>query len=303
MTDAERRGLIDAIERVIQQDVGRNIAPLFGPCAGGLYGAAAAIAARPRPVLGLITGFYVPLGDPPAAETDGPVGAALLAAGLSAVGLGCRIATDSVCAGACAAALRGAAVTDVPVDAASPGEDMGALADRWTAAGVTTAVAIERCGPARDGVPRNMRGLNMSAWNAPLHALFDAGPWGTVAIGDGGNEIGMGSVPHALIARHIDNGTAIACATPAQHLIVAGVSNWGCYALIGALAVLRADWRVGLLGVLDEKLDAAILEAMVRDGPAVDGLTRLRALTVDGLEPAVHHARIREIRGLVEGSR
>jgi hypothetical protein len=148
-----------------------------------------------------------------------------------------------------------------------------------------------------------MRGLNMSAWNAPLHALFDAGPWSTVAIGDGGNEIGMGSVPHALIARHIDNGTAIACATPAQHLIVAGVSNWGCYALIGALAVLRADWRVGLLGVLDEKLDAAILEAMVRDGPAVDGLTRLRALTVDGLEPAVHHARIREIRGLVEGSR
>jgi hypothetical protein len=302
MTDAERRCVIDAIERVIQQDVGRNIAPLFGTCSGGLYRAAAAIAATPHPVLGLITGFYVPLGTPPAAETDGPGGAALLAAGLSSVGVRCRIATDMVCASACAAALRGAAA-DVPVDAAAPGEDMRALVDAWTAVGVTTAIAIERCGPARDGVPRNMRGLDMSAWNAPLHALFEAGPWGTVAIGDGGNEIGMGSVPHALIAQHVDNGTTIACATPAQHLIVAGVSNWGCYALIGALAALRADWRTGLLGVLDEKLDAAVLEAMVRDGPAVDGVTRLQTLTVDGLEPAVHHAKIHEIRVLVAGAR
>jgi len=302
MTDCQRRGVIDAIERVAQQDVGRNIAPLFAVGAGGLYGAAAAIAAVARPVLGLITGFYVPLGTLPAAETDGPVGAALLAAGLCAIGVRCRIATDTVCAGACAAALRGAAVAGVAIDAAAPGEDMDPLVDAWMVAGVTTAVAIERCGPARDGVPRNMRGLDMSAWNAPLHRLFAAGPWQTVAIGDGGNEIGMGSLPYELIARHVANGDAIACATPARHLIVAGVSNWGCYALIGALAVLRAEWRGGLLGVLDERLDAAILTAMVRDGPAVDGLTRLRALTVDGLEPAVHHAKIREIRGLVEAA-
>lgn len=302
MTQAERRRVIDAMERVIQQDVGRNITPLFGVSGGGLYGAASAIALTPHPVLGLITGFYVPLGSPPAAETDGPVGAALLAGGLSAIGLGCRIATDSVCAAACAAALRGAKVVDVPVDAAVPGQDMRALAAAWAAAGVTTAIAIERCGPAQDGVPRNMRGLDMSAWNAPLHALFEAGPWGSVAIGDGGNEIGMGSLPYELIARHVDNGPAIACTTPAQHLVVAGVSNWGCYALLGALAVLRPDWRAGLLGALNETLDDAILTAMVRDGPAVDGLTRLRTLTVDGMEPTVHHAKIREIRGLAEAA-
>jgi hypothetical protein len=303
MTEAERRHAIDAIERVIQQDVGRNIAPLFGACAGGLYAAAAAIAATPRPVLGLITGFYVPLGSPPAAETDGPVGAALLAAGLSAIGVRCRFATDTVCVSACAAALRGAAVSDVPIDAAAPGEDMGALAAAWAAVGITTAIAIERCGPAHDGVPRNMRGLDMSAWNAPLHEVFEAGPWGTVAIGDGGNEIGMGSIPYALIAGHIDNGISIACATAAQHLIVAGVSNWGCYALLGALAVLRVEWRAGLLGVLDERLDAAILAATVSAGPAVDGVTRLQTLTVDGLEPAVHHAKIRAIRALAEAAR
>jgi hypothetical protein len=303
MRKAERRHVIDAIERMIQQDVGRNIAPLFGACAGGLHSAAAAIAATPQPALGLITGFYVPLGTPPAAETDGPVGTALLAAGLSSIGVRCRIATDAACASACAAALCGAAVPDVPVDAAAPGEDMRVLAAAWAAAGITTAIAIERCGPARDGVPRNMRGIDMSGWTAPLHEVFEAGPWGTVAIGDGGNEIGMGSVPHALIARHVDNGTVIACATPAQHLIVAGVSNWGCYALVGALAVLRPDWRTGLLGVLDERLDAAILEKAVRTGPAVDGVTGLQTLTVDGLEPAVHHAKIRAIRELVAAVR
>ena len=276
MADAAKQRVINAIERVIHEDVGRNLTPLFAAGTGGLYSAASAIASTPAPRLGLITGFFVPLGAPPAAETDGPVGAALLAAGLSAVGVRCRIATDTLCASACAAALRAASVAHVPIDAAAPGEDMSQLAAVWAAHGVTTAVAVERCGPAHDGVPRNMRGADLSVWTSPLHLLFEAGPWGTVAIGDGGNEIGMGALPAALIARHIANGAAIACTTPAQHLIVAGVSNWGCYALLGALAVLRADWRAGLLEWLDEDRDAAILAETVRHGPAVDGVTRLQ---------------------------
>jgi hypothetical protein len=296
------RSVIAAMERVIHQDVGRNITPLFAAAARGLYGAATAIAAEPRPVLGLITGFFVPHGEPPAAETDGPVGTALLAAGLVAAGLRCRLATDALCVDACAAALRGAGVALVPIDAAAPGEDIGALATAWRAAGVTTAIAVERCGPGGDGVPRNMRGADLRAWTAPLHLLFAAGPWVTVAIGDGGNEIGMGALPAALIARHVANGASIACTTGARHLIVAGVSNWGCYALAGALAVLRADWRAGLLACLDETLDAAILAGTVGDGPAVDGITGLPTLTVDSLAPGVHHAKLRAIRRLAEGA-
>src|SRR5438876_433702 len=82
---------------------------------------------------------------------------------------------------------------------------------------------------------------------APLDELFAAGPWDTIAIGDGGNEIGMGALSRPLIARHVAHGETIACVTPARHLIVAGVSNWGAYALLGALAVLREDWRRELL--------------------------------------------------------
>ena len=88
-----------------------------------------------------------------------------------------------------------------------------------------------------------MRGLDIGAHTAALDDLFTAGPWQTIAVGDGGNEIGMGALPRALIAQYVAHGETIACVTPAQHLIVAGVSHWGAYALIGALAVLRTDWR------------------------------------------------------------
>jgi hypothetical protein len=81
---------------------------------------------------------------------------------------------------------------------------------------------------------------------------------------------------------------------------VAGVSNWGAYALVGALAVIRDDWRDSLMEWLDATRDGAILEAMVNDGPAVDGVTRQRALTVDGMPAAVHHAKLQAIRAIVE---
>jgi hypothetical protein len=165
---------------------------------------------------------------------------------------------------------------------------------------VSHAVSIERCGRSADGAPRNMRGEDISAFTTPLDELFLAGPWQRIAIGDGGNEIGMGSLPASLIGAHVAHGETIACATPADHLIVAGVSNWGAYALIGALAVIRDDWRATMIGCLDAERDGAILQAMVTDGPAVDGVTRQRTLTVDSLPAEVHHAKLRAIRAVAE---
>ena len=290
--------LVDEIERLIHVDVGRRVTALFEAAKGGLRSAASALAAAPSARIGLITGFYVPQGSPPAAETDGPVGAALLAKGLAEVGIPCRLATDEPCRTACAAALTGAGASGVPVDTT----DVAATIATWRHSGITHAVSIERCGRSADGAPRNMRGLDISSYTVPLDELFTAGPWETIAIGDGGNEIGMGSVPRRLIAQHIDHGETIACVTPARHLIVAGVSNWGAYALLGALAVVRPDWRGRLLACLHEELDKAILEATVNNGPAVDGVSRLRTMTVDNLDVTVHHNKLREIRALVEAA-
>ena len=133
---ADRHSLIDRIEQVIQMDVGRNITALFDAAKGGLWAAASALAAAPAVRVGLITGFFVPLGSPPAAETDGPLGAALLAKGFEEVGISCRLATDEPCRGTCAAALTGARISHVPVDA----DDVEAIIDKWRRAGITHAI-------------------------------------------------------------------------------------------------------------------------------------------------------------------
>jgi D-glutamate cyclase len=292
--------LVDRIERLIQVDVGRNITGLFDAARGALWGAASALANVPSARVGLITGFYVPQGSPPAAETDGPVGAALLAKGLEAVGIRCRVATDEPCRSACAAALAGAGVPKVPIDVVDIGAPLAPLIETWREAGITHAISIERCGRSADGAPRNMRGQDIGSYTAPLDDLFTAGPWDTIAIGDGGNEIGMGAISRSLIAGHIEHGETIACVTAARYLIVAGVSNWGAYALIGALVALREDWYSTLLACLDETVDRTVLEATVEHGPAVDGVSRLRTLTVDNLDIATHHRILRMVRTMVE---
>jgi hypothetical protein len=294
--------LVAALEDLIQVEVGRNMTALFAAARGGLLGAASALAAGREGGVGLITGFYVPGGTPPAAETDGPVGAALLAKALRTVGTPCRLATDAACRGACAAALAAADLAAVPIDTLSPGAPPADIIAHWRAERIGLALAIERCGRSADGVPRNMRGEDISADTALLDDLFLAGPWDTIAIGDGGNEIGMGALPRELIARHVAHGERIACVTPARHLIVAGVSNWGAYALVAALAALRRDWRDRLLACLDEELDRAILTATVTRGPAVDGVSRRQSLSVDNLELAIHQQKLRALRALVESA-
>ena len=287
---------IAAIEALIHVDVGRNISALCNASKGGLYSAATALATARN--VGIITGFYVPLGTPPAGATDGPGGAALLLDGRNAVGIASRLATDRPCAPSCAAALRAAGL-DTPLDIAELDAPLAPLIDIWRQAGVTHALAIERCGLAADGRPHNLTGADIGAHTAPLDHLFRAGPWRTLAVGDGGNEMGMGALPRALIAADIRNGEAIACVTPADHLVVAGVSNWGAWALLAALAVLRPDWRAPLLRSLDPALDQHILEITVTQGPAVDGISRQQTLTVDNHPLAMHHAKLAQLRAAI----
>lgn len=283
------------IEALIHEDVGRGIQALCAAARGGLFSAASAVAATMRPKIGILTGFFVPAGTPPAAETDGPAGAALMALGFTRAGLDCRVLTDPLCRDACLAALAGAGLANagranVPVDC---GDGLAV----WRAAGIDWAIAIERCGRTADHTLRNMRGEQVAG--IPLDDVFTAGPWRTVAIGDGGNEVGMGALPTGLVAAHVAFGEKIACITPANHLIVAGVSHWGAYALLAALAAVRADWRSALLSALDPVTDLAILEALVTNGPAVDGVTLRRAPTIDGVDMAVHRAKLLAIRATV----
>jgi len=295
------RERIDSIETLIQQDVGRGASGLFAASRGGLWKAVAAFsAARPRYV-GILTGFFVPRGMPPAAETDGPAGAALLALALSRIGVRCRLLTDDVCRSACEAALLGARLPGVPIDAVAPDTPLQPLIEAWRGLGIDWMIAIERCGLSADGHPRNMRGEDLGAYTAPLDRAFVAGPWRTIAIGDGGNEIGMGVLPDGLVAREVPLGATIACVTPADFLVTAGVSHWGAYGLIAGLAVHQTSWREALLDCLDSAIDQKIVETLVQRGPAVDGVTLRQVLTIDGLDLAVHHARLNQVTAVARG--
>jgi D-glutamate cyclase len=293
------QGLIDRIETLIHRDVGRRMDAVFQATRGGLWNATSALAASAVPRIGLITGFFVPGGDPPAAETDGPAGAALTALGFVRARLACRLATDTICESACRVALDAAGALDVPIDAVAPGESANDVLDLWRQQGIDWVIAIERCGPASDGRSRNMRGTDISAYAAPLDRLFSAGPWHTIAIGDGGNEIGMGRVPRRLIAQHLPLGKTIGCVVAADFLIAAGVSHWGAYAVLAALAVLRPDWTAAMLSGLSPALDQLVVEALVRDGPAVDGISLQREATIDALKMEVHHEVIQAIREII----
>ncbi|HYI05305.1 MAG TPA: glutamate cyclase domain-containing protein [Reyranella sp.] len=294
-SDADR---IAAIEALVCRDVGRKTAELIAASAGELAAAASSLGKATR--VGLITGFFVPRGKVAAPETDGPVGTALLAAALAACGVPARIAVDMPCAGAVRAAV-GAAGGGVAVDEVGVDEGLDRLIGDWRSTGVSHAVAIERCGRSADGRPRNMRGVDVSPWTAPLDDLFLAGPWLRLAVGDGGNEIGMGKLPPGLIARTVPNGEKIACVTSCDRLVVAGVSNWGAYGLMAALAVARPDWAARIATFLTAERDLTVTRATVDKAGAVDGVTAQREATVDGFGPEIHGPLIDELGRIARG--
>jgi hypothetical protein len=296
-SDLPKKDPFELIEAVVCRDVGRGTQKLIEATKGDLA-AAARLLARARSV-GMVTGFFVPRGDVAAPETDGPVGTALLAAALAACGLDVRIAVDTPCAGAVRAAVAatGAAVT---IDEVALEVGVAAVAEAWKWAEVDLAVSIERCGRSADGKPRNMRGVDVSPWTAPLDDLFVRGGWRRVAVGDGGNEIGMGKLPRALIAESVPNGAAIASVTSCDYLVVAGVSNWGAYGLMAALAVVRPQWRDAIAPFLTAERDLAVTTAVVAVG-GVDGVTAKAEATVDGYGPDVHGPLVEELRRIACG--
>jgi hypothetical protein len=294
-SDADR---IAAIEALVCRDVGRKTDELIKASAGELALAARALAGAAS--VGLITGFFVPRGEVAAPETDGPVGTALLAAALAACGVPARIAVDTPCAAAVRAAVD-AAGGGVAVDEVGVNEGLDRLIGDWRHTRVSHAVAIERCGRSADGRPRNMRGVDVSPWTAPLDDLFLAGPWIRLAVGDGGNEIGMGKLPSGLIGRTVPNGEKIACVTSCDQLVVAGVSNWGAYGLMAALAVTRPDWAAKIAKFLTAERDLTVTRATVDKAGAVDGVTARREATVDGFGPEIHGPLIDELGRIARG--
>lgn len=307
------------IERLIRRDPARRglIASEDerGPlCPGHLAGAAADLAANGQRVA-IISGFFIPAANPPAAETDGPPGAALLAAALASIGITVQLLTDQRCRQAMEVAAEQMNVSRSTVIV--PGSSSAEI-DHWfeeaasqSTPPLTHVIAIERVGPSHtresilqndpdhlddfeQSVPEsdrgrcyNMRGHCLDEYTSPLHRLFElAGESGsakTIGIGDGGNEIGMGSIPWHELRCRLNNESAarIPCRIQTNWTIVAGVSNWGGMALAAA-TLLLGNCQNNLTSWTSQQQQQA-LERLVQHGPAVDGITKLPEATVDGL--------------------
>ncbi len=265
------------IDHLLALDPGhRGIARFF--VRGGAAAAARSLSRGKRTLL--TTGFTV---GPRQPETDGPPGAAVLGRALRLLGQKVTYVTDEVTVPLLEAALDalGEPAAVIAFDEAS---DATTAARRLLAAEAPThLVSIERPGRTRDGDYRSARGESVRQWNAPLDALFLAAPRrvATVGIGDGGNEIGMGNV-RARICRAGPLQRSITSVVKVKHLVVAGTSNWGAWGVIAELSRLAGR---PLLHSADE--ERRMVEACVAAG-AVDGVSRRREATVDGLPLAAH---------------
>ncbi len=157
---------------------------------------------------------------------------------------------------------------------------------------------------AQRGRCHSMRGRDVTPFTRPAHLLFEKLPWAmvggrtTIGIGDGGNEIGMGKLPWATIRRNVPGGGLVACRVPADHLIVAGVSNWGAYALATGVRLLRGAAHDPAL--YDVGRERELLRVMVESGPLVDGVTGEASVTVDGLTFERYGAVLRRLGELAE---
>jgi hypothetical protein len=267
----------DLVDQILALDPGhRDIAAFSTP--GAALAAARALRGAQRVLI--VTGFAV---EPDMPETDGPPGATVLGRALRRLGARVRYVTDTANAPLVETALK---TLDEPSDVlVFPGGADGAQR-LLQAEKPTHLVAIERPGRNRDGDYLNMRGVSVAAWNAPLDELFlqrgKRRPV-TIGIGDGGNEIGMGSA-RRRIARLDALRARIATVVRADHLVVAGVSNWGGYGVVASLGRLT-----GLDLLHSPELERRLIEACVAVG-ACDGVTRRSEPTVDSLGADTHAA-------------
>jgi hypothetical protein len=265
----------------------------------------------------ILTGFMAPK---PFPETDGLLGSAVLAAALERA---CGAVPVFVCEPevipALSAALRGAGlnlsvdidtVADVPHAALVlpfPYEEEAAHAESTRLANLIrprVCVAIERPGANPKGQYHFAMGLNVTADIAPLDVLYRevAGRGAlTVAVGDFGNELGMGAIYDVIRTETPAGadcgcgcGVGTACATPAEVTVLASVSDWGAYAIAACLAYLKGDPAVLVAGDVYRR----ICEDAVRSG-AIDGPTRYATPSVDGIDHAFNAALLEVMRGAV----
>lgn len=333
LRDIVDHGVAENIDRLISLDMrgdmfvpelyatARELAgqPLMLAGAKAVYDAArGAVQASERPgTVALFTGFRIPPTGVP--ETDGVIGTAVLAHGIvQAVGGVPVVICEPECFPAVQASLAAVGLSVQVVDDgdATPGPADSYLVPFGTGDGaadverrlavlprLTVAIAVERPGANERGYYHFAGGMRVEGFIAPADELWtrlrDAG-LPTVAVGDFGNELGMGGLAKTVaagIAAGADCGCGcgggVAAATSADVTLACSVSDWGAYGLAAMLGQLA-----GIPEALpDEATYRRTVDAANLAG-AIDGTSRLAIPAIDGIGIEFHARHYELIRGV-----
>jgi hypothetical protein len=259
-----------SIEDIILDRDGRGISGLRPYLPEDFCDEAAGLVLDHPGTAAIVTGFYILTAG--ATETDGPPGAVVIGDALQTLGYKVVYVTDRYTAPLMTAVVGDRArVVDFPItdDEASRRFASDLLADLDP----SVLIAIERCGLTSEGLYRNMRGHDISAFNARIDYMFSEHS-SSVGIGDGGNEIGLGNLASEVTT--IPSLVKIPCVTTTTKLIISSVSNWGGYGLVAALSKQKGR---NLLPSVEEERE--LVKRMVDLG-AVDGMSAQQVYKVDG---------------------
>jgi D-glutamate cyclase len=314
--NAVAEATVNRLQDIIGTDVGgRGMKALIVP--NDLVEGSRILASLPTPgsLVLVLTGFPCCVTEVPPTETDGPPGAVALARAAVQLGHSVAICTDDSNAAVLRAAMDDEFESWTVAEKlrlelqifSSTYEEETRL--RRLAQRCHLLLACERAGPSIDGICYTMRGINMNAHNviAPIHLLVEYSNCPFVAIGDGGNELGMGRV-WDQITTHIPLGATIGCVIAAHHLVAASVSNWGAYALAAGAAVMRAsqessshdvfrlrvaEWLAKCLPTEQDEVN--LLQRCIAKG-CRDGVSGKVEATVDGMPLETSLQCLRDIR-------
>ena len=224
----------------------------------------------------IVTGF--PVKSAGVGETDGPPGALALAYALEKLNKKALIVTDKfsealIRSGAERLQLKAEIYIfeeDRPEDQAEE------IIKKYKPDHV---IAIERPGRSRDGRSYSMYGEDITDYCPNTDLIFikaRENMIATSAVGDGGNELGMGKIK-GIVKRDVDKGSLICAQFETDNLIVAGVSNWGAFGICAGLSLLT-----GKSLMIDTDRYEELMKVIVKAG-AVDGCTKKNEVSTDGL--------------------
>ena len=230
----------------------------------------------------IITGF--PVLPKNVCETDGPPGASVLAETLNSLGIETIMVADGLCMDVVKAIAPKIPVVKCPADDNTAKKKAKEL---FSAYNPSVLISIEKPGWNVKQEYHTMSGVNISSLVSKTDYLFSYARKNgitTIAVGDGGNELGCGSMV-ATVRRYVPYGAkcqcpcgeGIAATTPSDILVIGGTSNWGAYGIAACSSLLKnLDYKH------DGKNELRLLDRIINAG-GIDSVTKERQPFVDGV--------------------